>query len=206
MGAELIPRISVVTAAAGQFLTVEEAKANCRVVLTVTDDDELLVALIKAAQDRIESETGRALLTQTLDVKLDRWPLGPIDVPKPSLRSVTSITYVDTAGTTQTWSSSLYQVSAPSGPTSARGRIVPAYGQVYPVARNQMDAITVRISAGYGEASDVPQALKQAGLLMVGEWYDVSRSGSVVGTSVAGLPFAASALLAPYRVPSLRME
>lgn len=205
MVADLIRRLSVVTAPSGTVVSTAEAKASLRLLLSVADEDDVIEALIQAATDRIEAITGRALLTQTWDLKLDRWPSAAIDVPKPNLRSVTSITYVDAAGATQTWTSSLYQVSAPSGATAERGRIVPAYGQTYPTLRPQMDAVTVRFSAGYGTSADVPAALKQAALLMVGEWYDSSRSGLAIGTIVNTLPHGVDALLMPYRSPSLRM-
>lgn len=206
MAGELVPRLSLVTAPTELVVSVDEAKTSVRALTNVNDEDELIATLIAAATDRIETITGRALLTQTWDLKLDRWPLGAIDVPKPPLRSVTSITYVDAAGASQTWTSSLYQVSAPSGSTADRGRIVPAYGQAYPTLRPQMDAVTVRFSAGYGSNTSVPAALKQALLLLVGEWYDGSRSGVVIGSVLNPMPHGVSALLMPYLVPSLRME
>lgn len=203
---ELIPRLSLVTAPTAEPLTLAEVKAQVRRDDGVSVDDTLLTRLITAARQRAEEETGRSFLTTTWDLRLDCWPSGPILVPKPPLIGVTSISYVDTAGDTQTWASDQYQVSAPAGPTAAHGRIVPAYGVTYPLLRAQLDAVTVRFTAGYGaSAAAVPEPIRHAMLMMISEWYDVSRSGLVVGTIQGELPGAAVALLRGYKAHPLRM-
>jgi hypothetical protein len=44
----------------------------------------------------------------------------------------------------------------------------------------------------------VPQAIKQAALLLVGHWY-ANREAVSIGESVAEIPLAATALLEPFR-------
>lgn len=191
--------LSLVTAPAAEPVSRSEAKAHLRIEASVTDDDTLIDALIVAAREHVEDFTRRALVTQTWDLKLDAFPCDAyIKVPLPRLQSVTSITYVDTAGTTQTWSSSDYQVDTASEP----GRIAPAYGESWPDTRaGQLNAVTVRFVAGYGAASAVPQKIKQAMLLIIGHWYE-HRENVVISAQAQEIPFAAEMLLWPYRVLS----
>lgn len=203
--------LTLVTAPAAKPLTLAEAKAHLRV--DGSDDDDLITALIAAATAHIDGRDGwlnRALVSQTWDLTLDAFPganrfnpYGAIQVPLPPLISVTSITYVDTAGATQTLSSSLYTVDVKSTP----GRIVPAYGKTWPSTRDQVNAVTVRFVAGYADsgaspadpADNVPQAIKQAMLLMIGHWY-ANREAVNVGNVVNEMPISAAALLNPFRV------
>jgi uncharacterized phiE125 gp8 family phage protein len=136
------------------------------------------------------------------------WNRRYIDMPFPPLVSVTSVKYVDTTGVTQTWDPTLYQVSAPSGPRAERGRVQPAYGQAWPVTRDQMDAVIVRFTCGYGADGDtVPQMLRRAILLIAGDWYQ-SREGTIVSDTrmtVEELPYGVNNILQQYRArPVLR--
>src|SRR4029077_18050283 len=87
-----------------------------------------------AAREYGETVTHRAFITQTWDDVRDGFPGSDeaIWLPRPPLISVTSVTYIDTAGATQTWSASLYTVIAPAGPKASPGAIVPNYGQIFP--------------------------------------------------------------------------
>lgn len=190
--------LTLVTApsAGTEPITLDEAKSHCRI--DVEDDDSLVTALIVAARQHVENATGRQLLTATWSLKLDCWPCW-IDVPRAPLLTVTSITYLDTAGATQTLATDQYRTNAPSGPTAARGTIEPAYGVTWPTLYGVSNAATVTFTAGYGATADtVPQAIKQAMLLTIGHWY-INREHVITGTIVTQLPMAVGALLAPYR-------
>lgn len=173
-----------------------EAKAHVRE--DTTDSDTLLTALIVAATEYVEERTGRALITQTWSLAMDGAPCGndAIRLPRPPLQSVTSITYVDEAGDTQTWDAANYRVDTHSEPA----RITLAADAVWPVPQFVAGAVTVVYEAGYGDAgTDVPQAIRQAILLLVAHWYD-NRSPEVVGTVVGRLGFTVDALLDPYKI------
>jgi len=158
---------------------------------TNTTLDPTIVALVSAVRERAEAATGRQLLTATYDLVLDSFPCGVqpfelglhwtvdrignmfLDIPRPPLQSVTSITYVDTAGATQTWSSANYLVDKPSGPRCRRGRIAPAYGVVWPFTQAQINAATVRFVAGYGATgASVPALVRQALLMDLTALYE----------------------------------
>src|SRR6185369_1494353 len=169
---------------------VSRAEAKAHVRQDSTADDDQLDGLIKAARHYCERWTGRAFVTSTWALTLDCLPCGgdALRLPKSPAIAVSSITYTDTAGATQTLSSTLYQVDVTTEPA----RIIPAYGQVWPTTRSQLGAVTVTFTAGYGAASAVPQPIKQAMLLLIGSWYE-NREAVIKGTIVAELPMAVEA-------------
>ena len=192
-------RLSLVTAAAVEPLTLAQAKQQVRRTQVDDDDAYLRQTLIPAVRERAEQATQRQLITATWDLKLDRWPCaadlplaergdfadGYIRVPLPPLQSVTSITYVDATGATQTWATDQYVVDKPAGPRAPRGRILLAYGASWPTARDQANAITVRFVAGYGDTdASVPPRLKMGMLLDLGTLFE-HREDFVVGQGYA---------------------
>jgi len=185
--------LTIITQPTFEPITLEEARAHLRV--TSSDDDALIVGYMLAARQHVEDYLGRSLITRTLEVTIDDGLPCEIELPRPPLASVTFVTYVDTAGATQTLSAGLYQVVT----GMVGGKIVPAYGASWPSTRCQSDAVTVRYVAGYGaNSTSVPDAIRMAILLLVGHFY-ANREAAMVGVSVSELPFAVEALLNPYR-------
>src|SRR3990172_9167653 len=68
---------------------------------------------------------------------------------KPKLQSITSITYIDTAGATQTWTSTLYEADIKSD----IGKVRPVSGESYPSTDDIYNAVTIKFKAGYGDAA-----------------------------------------------------
>lgn len=180
-------------------------KLHLRVDDDITAEDTLIAVLTKAAREKIEIETRRALVTQTQVLRLDQFPLGSdeaIVVPNAPLQSVTSVQYVDEYGQTQTLDAAAYTADIYSEP----GRIQPAYGYDWPLARIQPNAVTVTFVAGYAPgtgsptdyAENVPQGLKQAIKLLVGHWYE-NREASGPANMVK-LPMAVDSLIWNYRI------
>lgn len=196
--------LTLVTAPTEFVVSLEAAKTQTR-GLDDASEDALLQGLIAAAQEYAEAFTHRALMPQTWDLKLDSfcdpaaYEDGVIRLPKPPVSSVTSITYLDTAGVSQTLSTSIYTTDFPSGPTAQRARITEAYGQVFPVTQSTLNAVTIRFVAGYTSARLVPYSIKQAMKLLVGHWYQ-NRESVVVGIGIGAVqvPTAVEALLWPY--------
>ena len=193
--------LSLVTAPTVEPLHLDEVKNHLKVDADLTADDALIQGLIVAAREWAERYTRRALITQTWDLVLDGFP-AVIWVSKAPLQSITSITYTDSDGDSQTLSSSLYTVETPAGPTAQKGRIVPAYNEVWPTVRSHINVVTVRFVAGYGDTwNDVPQSIRQAMLLVIGEVYE-RREQAIVGTIINKVPMAAEVLAGPYRLAS----
>tara|TARA_B100000809_G_scaffold154054_1_gene151421 strand:- start:2254 stop:2877 length:624 start_codon:yes stop_codon:yes gene_type:complete len=182
------------TAAAAEPLTAAECRSHLN--LDETYYDTTLDNLVIAARQTVESVTGRQLITATYDLTLDKFPAGRkvLPLPKGQLQSVSAITYTDTAGISATWTASDYIVSTKRDP----GSVTPDYDKVWPSARSVRDAVQIRFVAGYGDAaSDVPQAIKQAILLLVGHLFE-NREAVLVGVNAQPLPMAVDSLLAPY--------
>lgn len=172
-------------------ISLSEAKLHCRV--DGSAEDTLIEALIQAATRAVEEMTGRALIAQTLELRIDCWP-ALLYLPRPPAASISSITYTDDDGAVATLDAAAYTL---------RTGMQPAYirfdSTLRPSATLAEDAaIVVRYVAGYGAANDVPMPLRQAMLLLIGHWYN--NREAVGASNQASLPFAVESLIAPYRV------
>ena len=189
--------LTLVTAPTVEPITLQEAKDHLRV--DGATDDALISALIQAARQHIDGRDGwlgRALMTQTWDYTLDEFPdTDYIPLPLAPVQSITSITYTDTNGASQTFSSANYALGAD---LAWQPRVNLGYGLSWASTRGVPDAVKVRFVAGYANAADVPGPIKAALLLTVGELYE-QREESVIGPTVARVPFGVDYLLAPYR-------
>ena len=172
----------LVTAPTVEPVSLEEAKAQCRIEPSEADDDEFLTDLIAAAREMVEKDSGRAFTRQTRELQLDAFPVGVIELPRAPLVSVSSVTYVDEAGASQVLSSALYQVDTRSEP----GRVAPAYGTSWPATRDVLGAMRIQYLCGLDltdAAVIVPSAAKHAMKLCIAEWNE-NRQRAVIGVSV----------------------
>lgn len=178
--------LDLITAPSMEALRIEHARKQCEVE-GVTDHDTFLdEVLIPAATDRGQLATQRQFITADWALRLDGFPCGDgaIEVPRPPLQAVTSITYVDPAGVTQTLAASAYQVDAPQGPRCARGRIRPAYGYQWPATRDQLNAVTVFFTCGYGDVPEAIPGLLRMALLQVVATFFLHREEVVIDAGV----------------------
>lgn len=162
-------------------ITPAIAKAHLRV--DGPDEDALITSLATMAREFFEEETERALVETTWTLQLDRFPRSrhePIRIPRPPLRSITSITYRDTAGATQTWDASKYEVVTPAGTLPRQGEVYPAVDETYPDTRSGSGAVTITFEAGYADGA-VPELIQRTLLVILGDLYE-NREGQVAGT------------------------
>ena len=176
-------------------VSVSEAKAHLRV--DDTNSDTLIQSMIDAAVAHLDGWAGilgRCLVTQSWRQDYPafasrlRLPLGPV-------ATISSITYYDADNASQTLASAVY-----THLTDATGTYVTLKpDQEWPATYRRPEAVSITYVAGTS-ATDVPAAIKQAILLLVGAWYE-NREETVTGTTAAQLPdsVAVRALLAPYR-------
>jgi uncharacterized phiE125 gp8 family phage protein len=188
-----------VTPPGADILSLADAKLHLSV--ESTDEDTLISGLIAAATAWLDGPTGvlgRCLINQAWRASYDYcFPSWRIPLPLAPLVSVTSITYVDAQGATQTVASVDYQVL--DGPA---GAVQPAYGKAWPSPRSQARACAITFTAGYGAAAAaVPAPLIVAAKLLVGHLY-MNREAAV-GIDQRGtpmpLPLGIADLIAPYR-------
>ena len=182
----------LVTPPAALPVTLAEAKQHLRV--DHSDDDAKINALISAAVSYLDARSGvlgRCIVTQTWELQLDEFPDEEIEIALGPVQSVTSVHYTDQDGVTQVIASSEYDVDI----VSLVARVLPVTS--WPQAKAEANAVHVRFVAGTSAAS-VPQAIKQAILLLVSHWYE-ERSTVNVGNISSVLPFTVEALLTPFR-------
>lgn len=178
---------------------VSLAEAKEHLCVDYSDDDNLIGLYLNAAVAHLDGDEGilgRALVTQTWDQTIDDFPHGDdLALMLAPVQSVTSITYRDMDGNTQTFPAESYMLRNRHGLTWIHLKD----DYTWPETDDEPDAVTVRFVAGYGDATAVPAALKAAMLLHIGHMYE-NRESVVIGQSVTGLPMAYDALVAPYRV------
>lgn len=191
-------------------ITLGEAKAHLRVDLT--DDDALITALIVAARQYAESETGRSLITQSWRLILDGFPGGrgpgtngsissllpgnAILLDQAPVQFISSIQYLDTGGAWQTLPESEWVAELQSAPA----RITPAFGKTWPAVLPQIGSVKVEFVAGYGDAAAVPQGIKIWMLLRLGALYENREEVSAMRQGkIEPLPYV-DRLLDAYRV------
>lgn len=192
--------LTIVSAPAAEPVTLTQAKDHCRV--DGSSDDTFLTAAITVARERCESFTGRKLITQTVDYTVETgfWPsLRYIDIPVGKIQSIISLTYTDSAGSSDTFASSNWYLEQ----TAWNGRLRLNNDAFWPsVTLRHANAITIRVVCGYGDDStDVPTPLLHGMKLMIGALYD-HREDFVAeqGVTVAKIPQTSELLWWPYRI------
>jgi len=166
---------------------------------STTVENSLLNSLITVARQYAENFQKRAFLTQDWELWLDDFPSkNYIQIPLPPLQSITSVKYYDTSDTEATFSSDDYFVDTKSEP----GRIGLNYGETWPTtALRPINGVYIEFKAGYGDAAtDVPETVKQAMLLLIGAWYEQREAITTTGLNVKDVPFGVKALLWQDRV------
>lgn len=169
-------------------LTLDEAKVQCRQF--GNDFDGEIKALIRAAWEKLEYDTGLTLCTSTFVEKFDAWPDEYFELRTRPVQSITSITYLDTSGNSQTWDASNYALDVYQVTPVIRF----AYQATFPATRAIAGAITVTEVAGYAAAASVPYIAKQAMLLNIRHWFD-NKSSVVVGAISSDVALGYEALI-----------
>lgn len=196
-------------APASEPITTAEAKAFLRV--DSSDEDTLIDTLISTARQMVEDFTGRAIITQTWKLTLDKWPLEcpgcswlevktsmdrAILLPRSPLASVTSVKYYpDDLGAQATLSASAYRVITGTLP----GAIFLKSSEDWPALDIRPDAVEIIFVAGTADATTTPKQLTHAILLLVAHLYE-NRAPVNIGNIVNEIPFTVRALLESQRV------
>ncbi len=182
--------------AASEPVTAAEAKSQLIIDGGFTADDALLDSYIKAARLTAERYCSISFVESTYVERVDYFPMNGelIKLSVGQVSEVVSITYIDTDGNSQTWDAANYKLDN----TGRQARVARAYNVSYPTTRDEINAVTITYKSGFGSsASDVPQDIKQAILLIVAEMYQNRED------RVKQLPTASQYLLQGYMVNSL---
>ena len=145
---------------------VSRDRAKVQLGITGTEHDDQVDGLIAAARTQVENYCGIKLVQQTVEAKCDSF-CDFTRVAVAPIQSITSITYLDTAGEEQTLPTSVYELRK-EGLAPA---IVLKYGQVWPTIQLG-SRITVTAVVGY---ATVPADIVLALLLQIGKTSSLSR-------------------------------
>ncbi len=126
-------------------VSLEQAKQHLRLDGTGTEHDLLLRSMLESARSWCEEYSGRAFLWQTIAAKCDSLTESIITLPRPPLKSITSIKYYDSGGTEQTCASTVYSADVTSEP----GKLVLGYDQTWPSVRGYHHDVTISYIAGH---------------------------------------------------------
>lgn len=178
---------------AAEPVSLAEAKLHLRVDHSA--DDALIAVLITAAREQAEHRTQRSLIDQQWTLTLDAFP-DAIRLRMGRVTAISEVRYVDTAGAAQVMNPAGYQLDNAS---EIANWLFPAAGYAWPDTLDQPNAVAVVYRAGAASATDVPAAVKQWILLLIGQWYAGREAG--VEKAISEQPRAFwDGLLDPLRV------
>lgn len=184
----------LITPPASEPVSLGEAKRHLRIV-DFYDDDNLIIGLIKTARQVAEEFTRLAFVSQTYDFYIDHFA-NEIELPKPPVSIINSVTYTDENNVSQTLTSSIYELNTIDRPN----KMLLAYDQSWPTTLARKNVVKINFTAGYVDNTTglLPQTIKQAILLMVEHLYE--NTGVVAPIDLKSVPHAFESLLAPYRM------
>ena len=215
--------IKLKLAPATEPVTLSDAKTFLRV--SGSTEDGVISPLISAVRQTCEAWTGRVLVTQTWTLWRDAFPQGPrrhapdqgvfqlpvshfdvtrtrIELPRPPLQLVTHLKTYDLKDQATVFPASNYLVDNVSEP----GRIVLNAAAVWPTNLRSANSVEIEFVAGYGDAADVPSALKQGMLVWLQQLYSNKNWLFEPGAAVPGLlalnevPAPVITLWTPYKI------
>ncbi len=175
-------------------VSLVEARDHLRV--DHDDEDVLIASLITSARVHLETLLGLAFISQQWNYVLDRWPRGPVvELPLSPVQSVSRVSVYDADGNATTMAQSDYALDAISQPA----RLIWQDRALRAEPGRSYNAIEISFAAGFGvNASDVPQPLRQAILLLTAHWYERREPVGLAG-EVREIPQMVLMLINSYR-------
>lgn len=181
------------TLAVNPLFTKQEAKDFLKV--DTTADDALIDSLIKAATQSCQIFTNKYFINTIVTQYSDNW-IEFYRLYKSPVIAITHVKYYDTNDTLQTLHPSNYILDNSSQPA----RIGISVDGTLPNLADRINAVEVKYSVGYGElSSDVPEGIKQAVLITIGNWYE-NRQTVITGRTATELPLSSQYLLEQYKI------
>lgn len=183
--------LTLVTPPTADPLTLEEAKAQCRVLHD--DEDDLISRLVTAATRHVERSLSLSLMARTYKLTLDAFS-DAIELPRGPVASVTSVKYVDEEGAETTIDAENYTVDLVSRPQW----VLRNSSYAWPSTIDAVNAVSVTYVAGFDTLPAEYEDLKHAIALLVGHYY-ANREAVIAGQQAAEVPMAVDALMQPFR-------
>lgn len=190
--------LKLVTPPATPVVSLAEAKSHLRVLHD--DDNDYIEALVEVGTgliDGVDGWLGRAIVEQTWEASLDRFPCsdgngraGKLVVPLAPLISVETLKYDGSDGVER----DVVGFRAFGAGSTQPGYVVPAVATSWPTTICEPESVRVTFKAGYDV---VPAGIKHAILLMIGHWYESREDARDVDLN--DIPLGSKALLMPHR-------
>lgn len=175
-------------------LPVEEMKDHLRMGSGFADDglqDGLIETYLRAALGAIEGRIGKMLFQRRFLWVLDCWRDAEQALPVSPVSGLVSVTLVDAAGAEVVVPATAYRLVKDLHRPRLAGK-----GAALPTIPGD-GAVKVVFDAGFGtDWTDIPVDLRQAVLLLAGEYYEHRHDD---GAQAAGLPFGVVTLIERWR-------
>ena len=182
------------TAVPQAALPVEEMKDHLRMGSGFADDglqDGLIETYLRAALAAIEGRIGKMLFQRRFLLALECWRNEEQALPVAPVAAVVSVTLVDAAGGEMVVPAGAYRLVKDLHRPRLAGK-----GGALPAIPGE-GLVKVVFDAGFGAAwTDIPVDLRQAVLLLAGEFYEHRHDD---GAQAAGLPFGVVTLIERWR-------
>jgi uncharacterized phiE125 gp8 family phage protein len=163
-----------------------------------TAQDLLYDLWIAAARNHFESMTGWQCIDCVWEDRFDAFPVqNQIQLSRPPLREVDSVTYLDADGVEQTFDSDSYRVI-----TSTQGlgsiALVSSSGS-WPTITESPKGVKVRYTAGFGAAPGaVPELVRYALLMLIGHFDKFREEMHEATNTLHRLEFGAQFIIQDY--------
>lgn len=180
-----------VTGSPASLVTLAEAKDHLEI--DHSDKDTYITSLVAAASQMIdgaEGMVGKPVGQQTVTYSIKDAPSNDIYLPIFPVKSITSISYIDTDGNSQSIGTSDFRLIG----NEDYAVIETVDGYEWPSVFDRQDAITFTLLCGFDV---VPDALKHACLMLVAHWFENREAAGE--QSIRGIDFAVDALVNRYR-------
>tara|TARA_R110000868_G_scaffold322583_2_gene583527 strand:+ start:1089 stop:1667 length:579 start_codon:yes stop_codon:yes gene_type:complete len=185
--------LSLVTPPAAEPISLDQIKARLRI--SDSSQDTHLAHLIRSARQRVEGDTGRALISQTWLERRDAWDgdgrlcafATQFKLPKAPLIAIEAITTYDAEDVPTSHDPADFFIDTASEP----GRLALKPNGNFPQPGREVGGIEIRFACGYGDdPADVPAPLIEA----IGQLVEAMYSGGLE----VGMPASVKALLSPW--------
>lgn len=172
-------RIAQNTFPTATIISLQDAKDHLRV--TSTAEDSLITDCIKSATEFVERYTGHKFQSCTYTAYLDLDEMAtytPMEIWECyPITAITSVQYLDTAGATQTLSSSNYSTDVIECPARLYFTSFPS------VKSNTLNTIRINFTAGYTSKDLIPAEMLGWVKIMTAFFYETRQSEYVGNTA-----------------------
>jgi len=150
--------IKLITGPSVEPVSIAEVKTSARI--DGTEFDTQATIAIAAMRSQAEARLARCLITQTLELILDDFPTGEIELIMPGVQEILTVKYIDAAGVEQTLSDTTYTLGEDSIIADLYW-LYPAQDVAWPATQASANAVRIQFKAGYGDAAaNVPQDIR----------------------------------------------